>query len=593
MEQVASSDVTPDEFRAQVARILASDEMESAPRNKQLLQYLVDEQLAGRGARLKGYTIGLEVFERDASFDPQTDTVVRVQAGRLRRSLELFYARDGAGDDIIVELPRGSYAPVASRRDTGASPAEAEPDDAMPAPPPAAEDNQTRRRRLMLLAPIYVVAACALAIVVGLLWTQTKTSDIISEEARLEGDLESVTAVSGEFRPVVAVVPFAAPSENPIEERLAIGLSRQIVADLARFRHLYVVGINDGRDRSSVAGPPHGVTFIVDGIVRVERISFRITATLIDAQTSGILWSQTYTRTNVTHDLLDIEAEVSRSIATVLGQSRGIVNRMAGQRAMLAQEGDVDAFACVFKFYEYASHKTRAQHMQVRKCLTDALEVYPLHAPAWSALSWVIGDEYRYGFNADPAGNAVERSIAAAERGVSLDPYNSMTRQYLASALFLAPGNDRRVKEELYRAIELNPYNSELLAEAGWTLSVLGEWDVGEELTLQAIELSPAPPKWYRGVLAVHRFIRGKFERALIEAEQYFQEDVLLSHVILTASLAHLGRDRDAEKAAEALLEKFPEFEIDPYKAMQSSRLPAAIVEQLLNGVRLAGVDLS
>jgi hypothetical protein len=78
---------------------------------KSFLIFIVDETLAGRGDRLKAYTIATDALGRDANFDPQTDPIVRVEAGRLRRALEQYYAHDGRDDPIIIELPLGGYIP--------------------------------------------------------------------------------------------------------------------------------------------------------------------------------------------------------------------------------------------------------------------------------------------------------------------------------------------------------------------------------------------------------------------------------------------------------------------------------------------------
>ena len=73
--------------------------------------FIVEAALRGKGERLKGYTIGVEVLRRDVSFDPQIDPIVRVEATRLRRAIERYYAGPGANDAIMIGLPRGGYVP--------------------------------------------------------------------------------------------------------------------------------------------------------------------------------------------------------------------------------------------------------------------------------------------------------------------------------------------------------------------------------------------------------------------------------------------------------------------------------------------------
>lgn len=75
-----------------------------------LLRYLAEHAIRHPGVALKEYQIATEVFGRPADFDPHLDSLVRVQAGRLRTKIAEYYASEGAEDVIVVELPKGTYA---------------------------------------------------------------------------------------------------------------------------------------------------------------------------------------------------------------------------------------------------------------------------------------------------------------------------------------------------------------------------------------------------------------------------------------------------------------------------------------------------
>ena len=97
---------------AAVVRVLASPNFDASERNRNFLTYVVEQTLAGRAERIKAYSIATAVFGRDERFDPQLDSIVRIEAGRLRRSLERYYLTDGRDDRLRIEIPRGSYVPV-------------------------------------------------------------------------------------------------------------------------------------------------------------------------------------------------------------------------------------------------------------------------------------------------------------------------------------------------------------------------------------------------------------------------------------------------------------------------------------------------
>ncbi len=96
---------------SQMDRILASPDFERAGRMKRFLQFVVEETLEDHAQALKEYTIAVEVFERDESFDPMTSALVRVEAGRLRRTLKQYYLTHGRDDEVTIEVPRGGYVP--------------------------------------------------------------------------------------------------------------------------------------------------------------------------------------------------------------------------------------------------------------------------------------------------------------------------------------------------------------------------------------------------------------------------------------------------------------------------------------------------
>ena len=103
------------ENRAALERVAASAAFAHAPMLVAFLRFVVGAVLTGRGDRLKSYTIAVEALGRPADFDPETDAIVRVDAGRIRRALTRYYRTEGAHDAVVIELPRGHYAPTFSR----------------------------------------------------------------------------------------------------------------------------------------------------------------------------------------------------------------------------------------------------------------------------------------------------------------------------------------------------------------------------------------------------------------------------------------------------------------------------------------------
>lgn len=106
-----SAPVAADKVRTQLARILRSDGFVNSGRMCKFLEFAVKSALAGETEKLKEYVIALEVFGRDASYDPRIDSVVRVEARRLRSKLKQYYESQGRDDLVFIGFRKGSYAP--------------------------------------------------------------------------------------------------------------------------------------------------------------------------------------------------------------------------------------------------------------------------------------------------------------------------------------------------------------------------------------------------------------------------------------------------------------------------------------------------
>jgi TolB-like protein len=198
------------EVRLQLDRILASEGFANAERMSKFLRYVVDRTLAGETDQIKEYAIGVDVFGRDGSYDPRLDSIVRVEARRLRSKVDEYYAGHGRNDDIVIRLRRGSYAPSFERRlESAAGPA--------PIDAPATAIHRERRWRTPVAVALLAVVVVAFAAWRSQFWT------------------------SGAAATTIAVLPFNAYSTEPADVLLAARLTDGVTSALARERALRVV----------------------------------------------------------------------------------------------------------------------------------------------------------------------------------------------------------------------------------------------------------------------------------------------------------------------------------------------------------------
>lgn len=159
------------QFLAEIERLVASHTLHGSESLCKLLRYLGNQALGHPGVAVKEYQIATEVYGRQADFDPQLDSMVRVQAGRLRTKLTEYYNTEGASDRYVIELPKGSYAVAFHERAKLAlAPGNGSSVGAWASSPSETAAAVAQRRHLT--AGLSVALACSLALTGWLLWTR-------------------------------------------------------------------------------------------------------------------------------------------------------------------------------------------------------------------------------------------------------------------------------------------------------------------------------------------------------------------------------------------------------------------------------------
>jgi hypothetical protein len=152
----------------QIEKLTHSHTLRKAESLCKLLRYLADHALAQPGVPLKEYQIATKVFGRPDDFDPQADSAIRVQAGRLRLKLHDYYSHEGLADTIVVEMPNGSYALNFHHREPPA-PIVLPSTPKLPVPVEVNRPRKNARTWIIAVAALCLALAAALA-AVATLW---------------------------------------------------------------------------------------------------------------------------------------------------------------------------------------------------------------------------------------------------------------------------------------------------------------------------------------------------------------------------------------------------------------------------------------
>ena len=562
-----------EEIRAELERILSSREFPGAGRAAAFLRYVVEETLAGRGNRIKGYSIAIEVFGRDETFT-QDDPVVRIEAGRLRRSLERYYLVEGHRDPVRIDIPKGGYAPAFSWNATVV----ATPAETLIAPSPSMPASGRQRTRGLALA-----GATAL-LTAGVYWI---TAGLVPGPSHLLDD--AIRDI-----PTIVVAPFANLDGGKDAQLYSIGLTEELLTALPRFKEIKVFGRETSKSLASDIDVSKvrkalGARYLLAGGVRTSLHRLRVTARLIDTADGEILWSRDYDKDLASGDLFAIQADVARQVATTIAQPYGV---MAQVDAANPPPDDLGAYECTLRFYAYRSELSAEAHAGTRDCLKSTVERYPTYSTAWAMLSILYLDEERFKFNREADSEPpMQRALAAARRATQLDGNNTRGLQALMMALFFNQEltEAMRVGEQ---ALATNPNDTELMGELGARMALGGQWRRGAALLDQAIALNPAGGGFYHGTRALAAYVLHDIATAVREINKADMQKFPLFHVVAAVIYAEAGMMDDARREGQLFARMRPDFLPNIIAELTVRNIQPGDRSRLMAGLRKAGLTL-
>lgn len=504
--------VTPAEIRAGLERILGSREFQRSRRNRDFLRYVVDETLAGRADRIKAYSIAVSALDRDESFDAQADPVVRLEASQLRRRIERYYLTDGTEDPVRIDVPKGSYVPVFSRR----------PTTSFPAPP------SRRPAWVPWAVPAGVLAAMAAA--------------AFLTAALVPGTAPSFPPASHEGVPRLAVEPFVA-AEGSGDALPSAGLDEEVARILTHYGGVAVTSAGG-------SGQPQPPDLVLSGSVREAGGRVRVTARLADARTALLLWSRGYDRTVGQGTAFEVQSAIAAGIAAHLAAPYGVLARFA--RAAEERGGDRQtAYACFLLTFRHRETPSPEAWAAARRCTDQALRSDPGDAGPWALSALLLLDAGHFQHPRPQPAETLAAAERAAERALDLEPGGALTLQ-AASAVQFASGRAGEAVATLERALRLAPGDPELLAQLGTYLSFGGRWEEGGRLMEEALDVEDGGPGWYHFVLACRDYYRlHAYGTARVHAERAAEAGLPAARPLLAAIRARLGEPPPDASAGE------------------------------------------
>ena len=532
--------LSPAAVTAQMNLILESPDFQASPRLKKFFRFLVEETLAGRASRLKGYSIAIAVFDRSADFDAQNDPIVRVEAAKLRSRLEHYYYTQGAGDHIHIGLPKGGYVPEFAQR--------AVKEDF--APPSS-----------LFLTPEAATAK------------RSPTSS----------------------RAGVAVLPFAFTSDGDRTDYFSDGLAEEITVHLTKFEDLPVASsystrqawVNSGD--MGVVAKALNVRFLLHGSVKITGDHIRVIAELADCGTNTNAWAEKFDGYLTANDLFSIQDEIVHQVTSRIADSSGLIKRTLFKESASKPPEAINAYDAILGYHHWAPTFILERFKYALNALEGIVAADPDHALASAMLADIYATDYQLGYGLRPGG--LEDSLILANRAVSLNSACQFAHWGLALNYFLRQDQDR-FQHSVSQIIPLNPANTYTMAGCGLLVGMAEDLDKGNAIMQKAMQLNPRLPSWFHIIPFMVHYKAKDYDAALTEALQINIPDCFWDPMLRAAVYGRLNMRAEAESALKHLLELQPVFSKRHETLLQALLYSPEHVELIRGGLAAAGLKV-
>jgi serine/threonine protein kinase/TolB-like protein/Flp pilus assembly protein TadD len=498
------------QIKQRLQQVLASKPFAAADKLQQILTYLMEESLAGRGEQINQTSIAVDVLGRDARFDPSLDSLVRVEAGRLRTKLREYYYEEGKEDTVRFELPKGRYIPRITITQPGTGQIETTE--------PPVEPGVRQRQHLLPALAIGLITAILLVTVFVQHRLDVETVPVDVPVQRTVDKAETPAELP--LRKSVAVLPFENRSDEKKDVHFTNGLHDDMLTQLTKIADLKVISRTSVMQYRDTTTPlPQiaealQVDTILTGSVQRSGDRIRIHVQFINARTDEHLWAESYDRELTTANIFDVQREVATKAAGTL------------QSTITPEEQERIATLPTENLAAYEAYLLGKQSMATRRSdklaeavdyFQQAIELDPEFALAYAGLAETY---LLHAFSEKPVDEMKALAEIAVNKALKLD--DNSAEVYTMLALL---GDDFEETEAAYKkALALNPNYTTALFRYGKLLRDVGRDEESWTLLQRALALDPLSIV-INATIAGSYFESGRFDEALAQYDKVIEFD--------------------------------------------------------------------
>lgn len=457
------------------------------------------------------------------------------------------------------------------------------------------------RDRLKRIGAV-VASVAAVGAVVGGLAGYWRAWDVVHSHAGGEsakGMTSNALIVSK--GPTVAVLPFSNPAKTAALDPITDTMAQQLVSSLGKFSLLRVTpratAANLAKQGDAIAAARGaGVDYLVTGEIRPLGEGARANVQVADLRSGAEIWSKSFDATaegvqtaTDAYEIGDIAAaQISNAVEN--GEYKKIQNKPVAE---------LNSYECIIQTRVGAAIGSQSAGLRALECSTRLIQKEPNNALAWAARASVLFAQRYLGFGLTP--DLVqhvekrlylnEEMIRAATRAVELAPDDAAVRRVFAAAIGTKCQIDL-YRQEVQKALALNPNDPLATGNLGINLAFMGDWDDGAALAEKAIRLAgpTASFNWWLGPAKRHWW-RGEYRQALDDFQHSYFEGFWFSHLDQAYTLPFLDRLDDAKVQVAKLLKLRPDFTIREASAFyRMFCFSPGYIEKMTGALRQAGL---
>lgn len=500
------SEVSETAVRDELERILSSAEFAQSDSLKRFLHYVVEAALEGREAELKETILGDSVFDRGNDYDPRLDPIVRVQATRLRGKLRDYYHDRGAADEIVIDLPKGTYVPVFSLHDGEAT-----------------EGVTSAPDRRLATVGLIAVSAMVLGLIGLWVWSVWPAGD---------SPIQSLV-----------VLPFTDMSPGADYGYYGDGLAEEMTTTLAGVSGLTVVPRTTAfafRDRDlDTIRQNLGVDAVLQGSVRKSGETLRIAAQLIRMSDGRQIWNESFEEAD--DGVFEAQERIARSVTRAIEKELGAVPPPAPAPA---------AYENYLKGRYELSRTTPSSVRRAIALFEAAVEADPDYAQAHAGLVQAYVLNVLWGFA--PPGETRELAREAAELALALDGDHEEALAAASAYELIYEWDFEQAQALLDRAADAGIRSDEIHTMQGLLFAASNRLDEAAAELDESIRMAREDMPFVHYLSASVAFFAGRDEDALntLARLREWAPDYVLAIALVSRIRLHRG---ESDLAAESL----------------------------------------